>query len=116
MSSKIRRDLSYALASAGRAKEGYALLNVESERCAETVRCLLELARLAFEAAATGQAEQHASTLVRRDPKNLDGWLLLGEIHSRAGNTDSAKRAYEEALGLAPGNPRAREALRSLAR
>lgn len=111
---EVRRDLAYALASAGRASEGYALLAVESERCAEHTRCSLELARLALEGASLEAAEQHASALVRRDPKNLESWLLLGEVRTRAGHMDEAKRAYEEALRLSPGNPRAREALRSL--
>ena len=111
---EVRRDLAYALAGAGRPQDGYTLLKAEGDRCRETARCTLELARLALEASSAPAAATYVEGLLKQEPKNLEAWLLLGEIHVRSGDAAAAKRAYGEVLRLSPQNPRAREALQTL--
>ncbi|MFT3922352.1 MAG: tetratricopeptide repeat protein [Myxococcales bacterium] len=111
---EVRRDLAYALASAGRAQEGFAALAGDAARCREAPGCLLELTRWGFEAGRLDEAREHARALTQADPRNVDAWLLLGEITSQKRDLEEAKRAYSEVLKLAPNQVRAREALKGL--
>jgi cytochrome c-type biogenesis protein CcmH/NrfG len=42
---------------------------------------------------------------VRSDPKDVDGWIQLGNLHFDLGQPLEAIRAYEKALALKPGDP-----------
>jgi hypothetical protein len=109
-----RRDLSYALAAAGRAPEGHELLAREAVVCAEDAGCLLELARLALEAKAGAAALEHAAALVHKAPQNLDAWFVLAEAQTVASDLHAARQSYEHILELSPQQPRARAALEAL--
>ena len=42
---------------------------------------------------------------IRREPDNVELWVLLSELERRAGNADAGRRAYERARELVPSLP-----------
>lgn len=53
------------------------------------------------------RALEHAQAAVRQDPRLLDGWLLVGDLHRRNRESDAALAAYAQAARAAPGNAKA---------
>jgi len=51
-----------------------------------------------------GEARQHAHTAVSASPDNIDFWLTLTRVESRAGDRDAARRALDRALQIDPGH------------
>jgi cytochrome c-type biogenesis protein CcmH len=41
---------------------------------------------------------------LKRDPRQVDGWRLLGRAHAEEGRADKARDAFARAAALAPGN------------
>lgn len=41
-------------------------------------------------------------TALARDPKQVEGWMLLGQAYQRTGNTTGASEAYSKAAALSP--------------
>lgn len=55
-------------------------------------------------------ALEHAQTAVRLDERMVEGWLLVGDIHRRARETQPALAAYAMAVRAAPASAKARNA------
>ncbi len=51
---------------------------------------------------------------VRRDTTFVDGWINLGILYARQGRREAARRAWEQALRLAPDRPEPRRYLEGL--
>lgn len=66
------------------------------------------------------QAEQPAAAktlfqyYTQAFPKIIIAWNVLGELHGDDGETEAARKCFEQALKLDPGNPRATENLKRL--
>jgi cytochrome c-type biogenesis protein CcmH/NrfG len=60
------------------------------------------------------QAVRYLYQAAATRPDHLPTWLALGDAGVRSGLTQHARRAYERALELAPGHPRATAALAGL--
>jgi hypothetical protein len=66
------------------------------------IRALRGLARANMVMGNYPAAVRFAEEATRARPRDAASWGLLGDIHRRAGNTDSAERAYERATALDP--------------
>ena len=51
---------------------------------------------------------------VKRDPKQVQSWIWLGQAHQNAGNRARAVECYRKVLELKPGEPNATKGLKSL--
>ncbi len=64
-----------------------------------------------------GEEDQAIALLeaaVRRDTTFVDGWINLGILYARQGRREAARRAWEQALRLAPDRPEPRRYLEGL--
>jgi tetratricopeptide (TPR) repeat protein len=59
-------------------------------------------------------AKHWAQVGIEREPGRLTGWLVLGEAAEKQGDREAARKAYAQALSLAPGEPTATAALARL--
>ncbi|HET7729193.1 MAG TPA: tetratricopeptide repeat protein [Usitatibacter sp.] len=66
------------------------------------------LARLYRMRGESKRALEHAQAAVRIDERMVEGWLLVGDIHRRARETQPALTAYAMAMRAQPGNLKAR--------
>jgi len=48
---------------------------------------------------------------IKKDPQDVENWILMGDMMKRAGQTDKAATYYEQALKLDPENDYARRQL-----
>ncbi|WP_439566940.1 sulfotransferase [Sphingopyxis sp.] len=60
------------------------------------------------------EAEAELRAAVAKNPKFLPAWLNLGGLMEDVGKADAAADAYRKALGVAPGNGRARARLAAI--
>lgn len=81
------------------------LLQAEPGRSADV---LAEMSELAFEAGDAKGALDAASRAAGKDRTQVEALIRLGQMHERQGDMDEARRAYEEALDVVPGDARAR--------
>ncbi len=112
----LRRDLAYALASAGRARQGHALLSAERARCEADPPCALEAARIALEAGELDDALAYAARRLAASPSDLDALFVTADALLRAGQLQRAREAYERVLRVHPESARAKQALAELPR
>lgn len=109
-----RRDLSYALAAAGRPEEGLRLLLAVRDRCERERPCTLEAARIALEAGQSGAAVTLALVRLAAAPDDLDALYLGADGHTQRGEFDAARALLERVLKLRPESARAKQALAQL--
>jgi curved DNA-binding protein CbpA len=57
------------------------------------------------------RAEEDVSWAVSLDPNHVDALLLMGRIQAWKGNTDAAIATFKQVLRIAPGHPKAKQAL-----
>jgi cytochrome c-type biogenesis protein CcmH/NrfG len=57
-----------------------------------------------------GEAETQARAVVGADPKDAEGWFVLGEVLRRSGRAEAAAGAYRAAADLRPDNASYRRA------
>jgi tetratricopeptide (TPR) repeat protein len=48
---------------------------------------------------------------IRKDPRDVENWILMGDIMKRGGQTDKARSYYEQALKMDPENEYAQRQL-----
>lgn len=65
---------------------------------------LLGQVRLAVAERKLDQAIKLVDSVVARTPKDLDAWLVLGDVHRLQANNDKAAAAYSQALQIQPEN------------
>jgi Tfp pilus assembly protein PilF len=61
-----------------------------------------------------GGAVELLEESVKRDPKQVQSWIWLGQAHQNAGNRARAIECYRKVLELKPGEPNATKGLKSL--
>ncbi len=61
-----------------------------------------------------GGAVDFLEDSVKRDPKQVQSWIWLGQAHQNAGNRARAVECYRKVLELKPGEPNATKGLKSL--
>jgi len=101
-----------ALLGLGRLDEGCAKFAQSLEISAEYVPTYWGLAKCAVAKKDLGQARTRIDTALKLDKKNVNTWLLLGDLELLSNNMQNAKNAYDSALKV---NPNSVEALNSRA-
>jgi cytochrome c-type biogenesis protein CcmH/NrfG len=61
------------------------------------------------------KARDEARIAVAVDPKNVDGWIILGDAYVKLKKPAAATKAYNEALAVEPGNAEATARLKQVA-
>jgi serine/threonine protein kinase len=69
------------------------------------------MAEVAFENSEAREARDHARTALKLDGKNVRALVILGHALWKLENYKEARKAYERALALAPGNSEAAQGL-----
>jgi hypothetical protein len=103
------------------------LLEPASIRCGDCSADVKLLARLyalpdllfnqALEALNGGDAftaQNQAGAFLAARPADVEGWLLLGHAHARAGNLETARRCWQLVEMFRPGDPRPARAAAAL--
>ncbi len=107
-----RRNLASALRAAGVPAEAHALLEAARDACDAEDGCVLDAARALLEMGDPAAASARLRSGRVSDRVQL--WLLRADARLGSGDLRGAERAYAEVLTLAPGHPRATEALKVL--
>jgi hypothetical protein len=87
------------------AEAAAALYHEVLEVDAREIRALRGLARANMVMENYPAAVRFAEEATRARPRDAASWGLLGDIHRRAGNADSAQRAYDRAAALDSSTP-----------
>ena len=61
-----------------------------------------------------GEASMEINSAVERFPKNVDSYLMMGDIYGRMNNLEKAREFFQKALEIDPLNPMARRGLRQI--
>jgi predicted Zn-dependent protease len=107
-----RRNLASALRAAGVPGEAHAVLEAARDACDAEDGCALDAARALLEMGDPNAASARLRSGRVSDRVQL--WLLRADARLGSGDLRGAERAYAEVLTLAPGHPRATEALKAL--
>ena len=103
---EARLDRCRYLAALGRTGEAAAELERLLEKSPDDSWVALRYAEIVELASGDLEAaRQRLETVLARNPRFSEAWLLLGAVHSRAGRTSTAVAVYREAIASGATNP-----------
>lgn len=89
----------------GKAQEGCELYKQSLAIDANLAEGYTGLAKCAAVSKDFAQARSHLTHGLQLDAKNIEAWLLLGDVESLLGDQEKSIAAYANAIKLAPSNP-----------